>query len=93
MIYSFDNSNNPVTGVTFTSTFFINGSATTAVTLSVVLSSGSTGAYRTSWSSSTLGIHQYYLKNNTTSVIYSSDIYYVKPDNEIDNTANIYVGL
>jgi hypothetical protein len=92
-IMSLDVDGNPLSATTFDKTFFVNGSATTAVTLSINLSDASTGTFSASFSSSTYGYHQYRALNNISKVIYMSDIYIVKPDSELAGGATIYVGL
>jgi hypothetical protein len=92
-IMSLDVDGNPLSAATFDSSFFLNGSATTAVTLSINLSDASTGTFNASFSSSTYGFHQYRALNNLSGVIYMSDIYIVKPDNELPGGTVIYVGL
>lgn len=93
IVQSFDNNNNPVTGVTFDQTFYIDGQIATGITLSISLSNPSIASYTVSWSSSTYGYHQFYLKNDLTSVIFVSDIYDVVPDSQINVSPTIYVGL
>jgi hypothetical protein len=56
-------------------------------------SRSSTGTFNASFSSSTYGFHQYRALNNLSGVIYMSDIYIVKPDNELPGGTVIYVGL
>ena len=92
-IMSLDVDGNPLSAATFNKTFFINGSASTAVTLSIILSDPSTGTFNASFSSSTYGYHQYRALNNLSGVIYMSDIYNVKPDSELAGGATVYVGL
>jgi hypothetical protein len=92
-IMSLDVDGNPLSATTFNKTFFINGSASTAVTLSINLSDASTGTFSASFSSSTYGYHQYRALNNISGVIYMSDIYIVKIDSELAGGATIYVGL
>ena len=91
MVVSLNSGNNPLSTATFTDTFFINGTSTTAVTLSISLSDASRGIFSASFSAATVGFHQFELKNDLTNVVYISDAYDVRPDNEIDTT--IYVGL
>jgi hypothetical protein len=92
-IMSMDVDGNPLSSATFNSLFFINGSVTTAVTLSINLIEPSTGTFSASFSSSTYGYHQYRVLNNTTEVIYMSEIYVVRPDDELPGGAIVYVGL
>jgi len=92
-IMSLDVDGNPLSAATYDSLFFINGSATTAVTLSINLSEPLTGTFNASFSSSTYGYHQFRALNNLNGVVYMSDIYIVKPDNELAGSAVVYVGL
>jgi len=85
--------NNPVTPVTFSSTVYTDGVLNTGVTVTSILSDSSRGIYTTSWSASTLGTYQLNIENNTTSVVYVSEIYNVKTDSEINPSPTIYVGL
>ena len=57
------------------------------------LSDENQGLYNISWSAYTFGTHQLYAENNNVNVVYVSEIYNVKPDNEVDNITNVYVGL
>ena len=93
IVQSFDNDNNPITGVTFDQAFYIDGQLTTGITLSISLSNSSIASYSVSWSASTYGYHQYYLKNDLTDVIFVSDVYDVVPDSQINASPTIYVGL
>jgi hypothetical protein len=94
LIRSFDPStNNPVTPAAFSSTVYINGNVNTGVTVSSVLSNASEGIYSVSWSASTLGTHQLNIENDTTGVVYVSEIYSVKTDSEVNPSPTIYVGL
>jgi hypothetical protein len=90
---SVDVGGNPLTAATFNTVFFINGSATTAVTLSITVSDISTGTFNSSFSSSTYGYHQYRILNNINKVVYMSDIYVVKPDIQLAGGTIVYVGL
>jgi len=93
IVVSSNQNNNPVTGVTFDFAFFIDGTLTTSIVPDIYLSNIDTGTYTISWSASTYGTHQLYAKNLTTNIIYMSDIYLVRPDNEVDPSPTIYVGL
>ncbi len=93
IVVSSDQNNNPVTGVTFDSAFFIDGNSYTGITPTISLANGSIGTYQASFSASTTGDHQFYLKNPSTNVIYISDVYQVVSDSEFDASATIYVGL
>jgi hypothetical protein len=93
LVVSADADNNPLSAATFSQAFFINGSSTTAVTLSVSLVDTSRAIFSASFSASTTGYHQFELKNDINNVIYISDSYDVRPDNEVDPSPTIYVGL
>lgn len=82
--------NAPVTGATFDLTFFIDGSPSAAVVPNVYLTNPSAATYTVSWSSSTVGIHQFYIKNSNTNVTYISEVYNVLTD---ATQPVIYVGL
>lgn len=93
LVVSADQDNNPVSAATFSQAFFIDGVSTTAVTLSVSLTDASRAIFSASFSASTLGFHQFELKNSLTDVIYISDSYDASPDSEVDVSPTIYVGL
>lgn len=94
LIRSFDpNTNEPVTPATFSSKIYTNGVINTGVTISMSLSDLDDGLYNFSWSASSFGIYQLHIENNNTNVIYISEIYDVKPDDEVNNNAVVYVGL
>jgi hypothetical protein len=90
IIQSFDQNNNPVTGATFSLDFYIDGILNNSVVPDIQLSNPSTATYAVSWSSSTVGFHQFYLKNVTTNVLYVSELYSVVSD---ATQPVIYVGL
>lgn len=90
MIQSFDQNNNPVTGATFSLDFYIDGILNNSVVPDIQLANPSTATYSVSWSSSTIGFHQFYLKNVTTNVLYVSELYSVVSD---ATQPVIYVGL
>ena len=93
LVVSVDQNNIPVSGTSFNTAFFINGSLTNSITPTISYANQSAATYYVTWSAATTGVHQLYVKNNTTNVIYMSDIYHVLPDNEIDPSPTIYVGL
>jgi hypothetical protein len=94
LIRSFNpNTNNPIVPTTFTTKMYINGIVNTGTTINVNLSDANEGLYNVSWSASTFGIHQLYVENNSNNIVYVSEIYNAKPDNEVDNNAIVYVGL
>lgn len=94
LIKSFNpNTNSPVVPATFINTIYTNGVINTGVTVNMVLSDNVNGNYTASWSASTFGTYQINYENITTNVVYISEIYIVKPDNEINPSPTIYVGL
>jgi hypothetical protein len=90
IVQSFDGNNNPVTGVTFSLDFYIDGTISNSVVPTIQLANASAATYSVSWSSSTVGFHQFYLRNQTTNVLYVSELY--KVVTEADQPI-IYVGL
>ncbi len=93
ILKSFDNLNNPVVPASFTYEFYINGITSSTVSLNISLYDSAKGSYMASFSAATLGIYQFSIKNITTSVIYISDLYDVRPESEINSSPTIYVGL
>jgi tellurite resistance protein TehA-like permease len=94
LIKSFNpNTKEPVVPATFINTIYTNGIINTGITINMTLSDISNGNYTASWSASTFGTHQINCENITTGVVYVSEIYLVKPDNEINPSPTIYVGL
>ncbi len=93
LIISTDSNNNPVSAATFNNYFYINGSLSSSITPIISLANDSVATFSVSWSASTHGYHQLHMKNLLTNVIYISDIYEVLPDNEVDPSPTIYVGL
>lgn len=85
--------NEPVYPANFIAKIFVNGIENTDIIINEMVSSVNDGLYSFSWSSNTLGIHQVQVENTTTEVVYVSEIYNVKPDNEVDNITQVYVGL
>ena len=90
-ILSVDADNNPVSGATFDTIMYRDGSAHTGITVSVSLSDASRAVFTAQWSASTTGDYQLYAKNNDTAVIFISDNVIVKPDDELGT--NVYIGL
>lgn len=90
-VLSYDNLNNPVTGVTFDTQLFKDGSLFNGTTIVETLSNSERALYTFSWSASTFGDYQLYVKNQNTEVIYMSDIYSIVSDDEANLT--VYVGL
>ncbi len=93
LFLSTDIDNNPISAATFSDYFYIDGVLDNTINPSITLVNGSTATFSISWSASTYGLHQLHIKNITTSVIYVSDIYSVLPDNEVDPSPTIYVGV
>ncbi len=93
IVMSLDTNSNPVSGATFESYFYIDGILTNSIVPTISLVNASTATFAISWSASTIGMHQMHLQNNTTSVIYISDLYSVRPDSEFDVSPIVYVGL
>jgi hypothetical protein len=90
LVRSFDiNTNSPVVPANFTNTIYTDGLINTGVTINVVLSNSNQGIYTMYWSASTFGIYQLHVENNTTEVIYISDIYNVTSN----VTTTVYVGI
>lgn len=90
---SLDRDGNPLSDATFNTTFFINGVINTDINFLIELTDADNAVFTSSFSSSTYGYHQYKIYNNLNRVIYMSDIYVVKPDNELPGGTTIYVGL
>lgn len=90
-IISVNCDNIPVTGATFDTTIYRDGSIYVGITVGMVLSDVSRGVYTASWSADTTGEYQLYAKNDITNVIFVSDNISVKSDSEL--STNIYIGL
>ncbi len=93
IMVSVDSDNQPVSGATFTSNFYLDGQNYNGITPTITLNNYSAATFSISWSASTFGFHQLHIKNNVTSTIYMSDIFNVRPDNEVDASFTIYTGL
>jgi hypothetical protein len=91
MIMSVDNNNNPVTATTFSIDIFRDGMAESGVTVNMVLSDPSTGAFSSTWSANTTGDYQILYKNDVTNVLFVTDTYNIVPDSDI--STNVYIGL
>lgn len=91
LILSLDTNGNPITGATFDSLMFKDGSEYTGITVNFLLSDPSKGIFTGEWSASTEGYYQFYAKNNITSTIFVSNPVLVKSDNEI--STNVYLGF
>lgn len=93
MVRSFNpNSNLPVVPATFTSTVYRNGSIDTGTTVDISLSDAAEGMYTASWSASTFSTYQLHIENNTTDVVYVSEIY-ISTQGGSSGSAIVYVGL
>jgi len=90
-LMSVDVYNNAFSGSTFDIEILNNGSIYSGVTVSTVLIDAQRGIFSSSWSADTTGDYQVFYRNNLTSVIYVSNIFYIRPDSEL--STNIYVGL
>lgn len=88
-IVSVDTNNNPVSGATLNTTLYKDGAVYSALT--ATLTDDVNAIFTTSWSASSLGSYQLYSKNETTDLIYMSDVYLVVSDDE--DIATVYVGL
>ncbi len=91
VIFSLDNNNNPVTATTFDIGVYKDGMPETGVTVNMLLSDASTGAFSSYWTASTVGDYQVFYKNDVTNVVFVTETYNVLPDDEI--STNVYVGL
>ena len=85
--------NEPVVPASFLSEIYINGTLDSGTTVNVELSDADNGLYNISWSASTFGTYQLHVENTTTDVIYISEIYKTKPDNEVEFSPTIYLGF
>lgn len=91
IVLSVNNENEPVTGATFTTTVYKSGVIDTGTTINMVLSDPSTGAFYSSWTASTVGDYQVLYKNDSTNVLYITDVYNVVADEFL--STNVFVGL
>lgn len=85
--------NAPVVPANFTSKIYRNGVELSLFNINISLTDSLEGIYTFSWSASTVGTYQMHVENNTTDVIYVSEIYKVKTDSEVDPSTKVYVGL
>ena len=91
-VISVDEENSPVFGVNFDDRIiYRDGVIDSGVTVNVSLSDATNAVYDVNWSAHTIGIHQLYLKNEVTDVIFISETYRVVTDEEAETT--FYVGL
>jgi hypothetical protein len=90
---SLDVNNNPSVPANFVGKIYTNGTINNVDTVDFFLSDINEGIYTMFWSASTFGFYQIYIKNINNNNTYISEIYNVKPDSEVDNITNVYVGL
>lgn len=90
-IMSLDVDNNPVSGATFDIVSIKDGVEYTGLTVSTTLIDATRGIFSASWSASSIGDYQFYLKNNDTNVVFISEVVNVLPDSAFDQ--NIFIGL
>jgi len=88
-IVSVDSNNNPISAATLNNILYKDGIAYDI--LSATLTDDVNAIFTVSWSASTIGSYQLFSKNETTNLIYTSDVYLVIPDDEA--LATVYVGL
>lgn len=93
VVISVDNNNVPQPGATFTTVFIVDGTVNNSITPTVQLSNAPNAIFNISFSANTYGTHQFYAKNTLTNVIYISDSYEAVPDEQVDISPTIYVGL
>ena len=87
---SVDVNNVPVSSPSLDYDLIMNGLIYTGQSITISTTDAPTGLYTASFSASTEGSYQIYIKNNTTSIIAISDVFLVK--NQVDVPA-IYVVL
>ena len=90
-IISVDTNNYPVSAATMTTDLYRNGILYTETTVNIGLTDGKNAIFTASWSAASYGHYQLYAKNETTNLIYMSDVYLAVPDDEAG--MNVYVGL
>lgn len=88
-VISLDVDNNPITGATFDSVLYYNNSVYTGASPSYSLTDVNRGIFTFSWSGDVFGQYQLYVKNNSTNVIFVSDIVDI---GDVQSTS-IYIGL
>jgi hypothetical protein len=88
-IVSVDLNNNPISAVTLNNILYKDGIAYDI--LSAILADDVNAIFTVSWSASSVGNYQLFSKNETTNLIYVSDVYLVIPDDEA--LATVYVGF
>jgi len=90
-IMSLDVDNNPISGATFDVFSIKDGVEYTGITVTISLVDGTRGIFSASWSASTTGDYQFYIKNNNTNVVFLSNVVDVQADSYFDQ--NIFIGL
>lgn len=80
-----------VSGATFDTVLYKNGAAYTGVTVTETLVDDTRAVFMFTFSADTIGQYQIYTKNNSTNVVWQSEIYNI--GNSSGNTAIVYVGL
>lgn len=85
------NTNEPVVPAAFTNKAYLNGILNTGTTIAMSLSDSTEGLYTATWSASTVGTYQLHIENDTTDVVYISEIYFAQRAS--DTGVNVYVGL
>lgn len=88
-VLSLDVDNNPVTGATFDYALYNDSTIYSGGSIYYSLTDDNRGVFTFSWSADTYGKYQLYTKNNTTNVIFVSEIVDVKPGTD----TTIYIGL
>lgn len=90
-VLSLDSLTNPIIGAIFDAQMYRDGVLFTGLTITETLSDTERALYVFSWSASSFGDYQLYVKNQTTSIVYMSDTYNVVSDDEANLT--VYIGL
>lgn len=90
-IISVNSSNKVVTGATFDTALYRNGNEYNSVNINKDLTDPQRGVFTFSYSADTTGDYQLYVKNESTGVIFISDVILVRPDDETEN--QVFVGI
>jgi hypothetical protein len=88
-IVSVDINNRPVSSAILNNILYKDGVSYSSLT--ATLTDATNAIFSVTWSASSIGSYQLYSKNETTDLIYTSDVYLVVPDSE--EIATVYVGL
>jgi hypothetical protein len=91
-VLSLDADNNIVTGATFDATIYFNNSPYSGASPTYSLTDGVRSVFTFQWSADTVGQYQLYAKNNSTGVVFVSDVVDIRPDSEFESTT-IYLGM